>query len=49
MTIKQLIGELPDADELFEFESTDIERKEDFKELSMKNVRCSPIFQCCDF
>lgn len=49
MTIKQLIGELPDADELFEFESTDIERKEDFKELSMKNVRCSPHFPMLRF
>ena len=49
MTIKQLIEELPDADKLFEFESTDIEREEDFEELSMKNVRCSPHFPMLRF
>lgn len=49
MTIKQLIDELPDADDLFDFESSDIEREEDFEELSMNAVLSSPSFPMLRF
>lgn len=49
MTIRQLINESPDADLLFNFDSKDIKRKEDFKELSMDAVLSSPFFPLLRF
>lgn len=49
MTIKQLVDELPDADALFNFGGGDIEREEDFKELSMNAVLASPFFPMLRF
>ena len=49
MTIKQLINELPDADDLFDFKGSDIERGEDFEELSMNTVLSSPSFPMLRF
>ena len=49
MTIKQLINELPDADDLFDFKDSDIERGEDFEELSMNTVLSSPSFPMLRF
>lgn len=49
MTIKQLIGELPDANVLFEFTGEDIARKQDFEELSMDAVLNSPSFPMIRF
>lgn len=49
MTIKQLIDELPDANDLFDFSSSDIEREKDFEELSMNAVLGSPSFPMLRF
>lgn len=49
MTIKQLIDELPNADALFYFSDSDIERKRDFEELSMSAVLDSPSFPMLRF
>lgn len=49
MTIRRLINELPDADVLFNFESKDIKREKDFKELSMDAVLSSPSFPLLRF
>lgn len=49
MTIKQLIDELPDANDLFNFNSSDIEREKDFEELSMNTVLESPFFPMLRF
>lgn len=49
MTIKQLIDELPNADDLFDFKGSDIEREEDFEELSMNAVLSSPPFPMLRF
>ena len=49
MTIKQLIDELPDANNLFNFSSSDIGREKDFEELSMNAVLESPFFPMLRF
>lgn len=49
MTIKQLIDELPDANDLFNFSSSDIGREKDFEELSMNTVLESPFFPMLRF
>lgn len=49
MTIKQLIDELPDANDLFNFNSSDIEREKDFEELSMNAVLENPFFPMLRF
>jgi hypothetical protein len=49
MTIKQLIDELPDANDLFNFSSSDIGREMDFEELSMNAVLESPFFPMLRF
>lgn len=49
MNIRQLIEALPDANALFIFESDDIERGEDFEELSMGDVLSSPFFPMLRF
>lgn len=49
MTIKQLIDDSPNADALFEFKRSDIDREEDFDELSMEDVTNSPFFPMLRF
>lgn len=48
-SIKQLIDELPDADALFYFEHDDLDREEDYEDLSMNEVVKSPSFPMLRF
>lgn len=49
MSIKQLIDEAPSADDLFIFDSSQIDRPEDLEQLGMKRVICSPSFPMVRF